>query len=627
MQCPGIKVEKFTYYNNFLLIIRFQPNMYQVINDEPILLNKQNLTPDLNNIYIDGLPIIKNPSFPDPSQINNDIQDKLNLIQNKVDEIIDTINKIQNGDDLVNTECPTYEDLLDALEQIKAGEDPKFVEPTSVDLENYDTENDPDNLSDKAPISYCDIDDFAKLIDELNIPEWENLNDIPQDNDSVICSIPDNIVKMQLTYVKSEIPNQLDISQNPDLNFDSALDTIKKAFENTTGTELTDKNSLNDYYQNLISQNKKDIPKTNIEDYLGIPLACLNKDEKIYLQILDKKPTVNIYNLNGDILQINKEIDLLNPSVIAFKTDGFNHELYYISEKENQLYSNKMTIPKDLGIYTIGIDIDAQKPYCGLIFDIRILTARESLVDDYLNNSYLFTFPTGALAFYDWHKDRIYYNLVFPLPDLQKPVKMFGMNNQNRYFIDTTKNPYHFMKHTFITEFFCPNNVLENKDFSLMFWFNVESDCKINNGLGFSDFRCIIEDRKYGTKLYYDDYLKIFKLEYIDENQNKIEKYFHYYLTKDTWYFCNFKYKKDENKLYFNIRDIETGAKSEIIWEDVKLRNFALTSMLTEFKNNKYTNFFDCKFGTLAIFDSFLLDEREDFYFNDQKIVIKMLKL
>ena len=123
--------------------------------------------------------------------------------------------------------------------------------------------------------------------------------------------------------------------------------------------------------------------------------AKLDMQEMKNAIIQAQKEVDNRYDFKG----MDKEIDLNVPLIIIFKTNGFLHELYLIIEDDSTIYYSKVFTPKNLSIYYIGIDPKAIKNYCGLIFDIQILTYVNNPVETYLENNIYFRFLKVVLLF------------------------------------------------------------------------------------------------------------------------------------------------------------------------------------------------------------------------------------
>ena len=176
----------------------------------------------------------------------------------------------------------------------------------------------------------------------------------------------------------------------------------------------------------------------------------------------------------------------------------------------------------------------------------------------------------------------------------------------------------------YLTQFFCWRK-LTKSDFSIAFWFN---KLEYQNGANENDYRCLIYDEIHNYGVYYNDYEKKFK---IDIN-NSIH-YFDFIIEDNLWYFCNFKYSKEEHKLYLNIRNINSDHFDDFTEftinfdESFNFGPFHLSSMLAKKTGSIFNNYFNCKFGTLALFDNKRETAEEYTQFFEEKQVIIGLKL
>jgi hypothetical protein len=613
-QCPAIKVQDFNYINNFALIIKILPNSYQIISDEPVIYSEKDLIPE---ITINNEPVKNLSDYVDTDELIDKYTTTITELKTNID------NDLKNIFDIIKD--PTNIDDVDCPDPEKP-ETNKTVETANIKI--YDLQgNLIKNLIDDIPeTSIVDCED-EKGISLVNLFEFpDNIDLIKyQESDEVvnICNLPDSTLKKQVKYVIDEIPKKIE-EFNDDIKYETLTEKLENIFPNITGVEIKNENDLASYYNNLKNQYKTDDTNKIIAE-LGIPLCTLENKTPIILQIINKK--IQVMNLfdgtSGKMLEIDKEIDLYKQLTIIFKTNGFLHELYLIIEDDSTIYYSKVFTPKNLSIYYIGIDPKAIKNYCGLIFDIQILTYVNNPVETYLENNYLFQVPQGCLAFYDWHKDRIKRNLVYPLPDYRFPVKMYG-DNGTLYKIHTEKNPYHFMEMSYLSEFFC-SKLLNQDEWSFWFWFYVGDNMPYYNDVGFSDFRALIYDFINKNSLEYDFGTKTFKINFGGEKFYK-----HYMFALNTWYFIVFKYKKSENLIRLEIRKIDIEDPDLPTIFEVNVSNeisFVLTSMLASFDGWKYDQFFACKFGTLAIFDRFTTSAEEASNFLQNRMIIKTLEL
>jgi len=613
IQCPVIKVEDFNYTNNFALIIKLIPNGYQLMTDEPIDLSKS-LIPE---ITINNSDVTNLPNYINLNDITTQYNDIISNIKIKINDQLKNIFNILDNPEDVKPNCDSTAENSDLNTQL-----------TEVQIEIKDSEG---NLIEEItsniqenPTMTCEIDGVTSLVDFFQFPETFNPLDYQQSDPVIdICNLPDSAIKNQVNYIINELPDNIETMYN-NINTEVINDQLKNLFPNLTGEQIESIEDLKNYYNNLQTDTSL-IDPTQIQAQLGVPLATFECDTPIIMQIVNKKLQVlNLFDgTSQKMLEIDKEIDLNVPIITIFKTNGFLHELYLIIEGDSTIYNAKVFTPKNLSIYYIGVDNEVRKNFCGLIMDIQILTYIDNPAAAYLSNNYLFTVPQGCLAFYDWHKDRIDRNLVFPLPDLNYPVKMYG-NGGIHYTIDLNKDPYHFMSNSYLAEFFCSKR-LNQDEWSLWFWFYIDENLPYYNNTGFSDFRTIIDDFTNKNSLEYDFGTRTFKFNFAGSSVYKP-----YFITINTWYFCVLKYKKENNKIYFSIKRIDIEDVSLTTIFEIPLENdlnFNLSSMLASFDGWSYNKFFVCKFGTLAIFNRFTTDAEENDNFLKNKLIFQQLGL
>ena len=94
--CPGIKVDNFTYFNNFILLIRIQPSPIQLEQDEPLLITVENVLPDDNNYTYDGKKLKEHSTITSISQLDDivkELTEKFEIICLSFCDKIDLINE------------------------------------------------------------------------------------------------------------------------------------------------------------------------------------------------------------------------------------------------------------------------------------------------------------------------------------------------------------------------------------------------------------------------------------------------------------------------------------------------------------------------------------------------------
>ena len=609
--CPAIKIEDFNYINNFALIIKMIPNSYQVITDKPIDLSVD-ITP---KISIDNQPVGQSLGV-DPKKLVDKYNNTLKNLKNNINDKVKGIFNLLDDPAKAKPDCDPTKD--DPKEDTKAKIEIKDIQGNLIKEVTANIKNN--------PTITCTVDNTVSLVEAFQFPETFDVSKYEVKDPVVdICNLPDSAIKNQVNYVINEMPNKIE-NFNSDLNADVIDSNLKNLFKNMTGNEINSEKDLHNYYSDINQKTPQVVNPTIIKAELGIPIATLDPNTPVILQIINKK--IQVMNLfdgtSKNLLEIDKEIDLNKVFTVIFKTNGFLHELYLFFEEDSTIYKKQAFTPKNLSIYNIGVDPKARKNYCGLVLDIQILTYSNNPVSDYLTNNYTFEPPVGSLAFYDWYKKRINRNLVYPSQGPELPIKMYGMTVLNDKYQLDTKNPnYYFMRNTFLSEFFC-SRMLNQEEWSLWFWFNVEKNSDYYNDTGFSDFRTIIDDFINKNSLSYDFGTKVFKFDFGGNVEYKP-----YVIQTDIWYYCVLKYNKKKQKLYFSIELINaTDIKSKTIFKiEVKKLKFSLTSMLAKFDGWNYGNYFTCKFGTLAIFNQYT-DETEEYdNFLKNKLVIKQLGL
>ena len=615
IQCPAIKVQDFNYTNNFALIIKLIPNSYQVMTDTPIDLSKD-LIP---KITIDNSSVDELSDYVNVNDLTDQYNEIISNLKSSIDDQLQDIFSILDNPEDAKPNCDPTDDNSELN-----------TEQTEIQIDIKDSQGNiiKEIISSiqENPSITCEVDGTTSLVDFFELPETFDPIEYQQKDPVIdICNLPDSAIKNQVNYIVNELPEKIE-NLYENVNSETINTQLKNLFPKLTGEQIESIEDLKSYYDNIKS-NTKIINPLEIKAQLGIPLATLEYETPVIMQIINKKLQVlNLYDgTTQKMLEIDKEIELNVPIITIFKTNGFLHELYLIIEGDPNIYKAQVFTPKNLSIYYIGIDNEAQKNLCGLVMDIQILTYVNNPAQEYLSNKYNFTVPQGCLAFYDWHKDRINRNLVFPLPDLNYPVKMYG-DGGTHYKIDLSKDPYHFMSNSYLSEFFCSKNI-NQEEWSIWFWFYVDENMPYYNDTGFSDFRTIIYDFINKNSLEYDFGTKMFKFNF---NSKKNKVYKPYLISLNTWYFCVLKYKQKDSKIYFSIKRIDIEDLSlttvfEIPIED-KL-NFNLTSMLASFDGWSYNQFFNCKFGTLALFDRCTTITEENDNFLKNRIIIQQLDL
>jgi len=616
--CPSIKIDNFKYYNNFTIIIKILPDRYQLLNDLPLLYDSMDKSLSLNDLTVNDTPYTQLPNYPDTDYMESANETYAN-IENTINGIISKIEAGLSGE-TQNTEVNCDPNDPNFQQNNTTGE---TVEVVLTDIEGNIVLEVNEEVKKTATKTDCDDINSEKIIEAFDLPtNIDVFNQAVKDPLETICQLPDSALKTTLAYATGPLNQDID-ELFEEIKPTELQTALQSSLESLGG--LTTEQDLQDYYDDLrekIDASTPEIFKT--EQYLGIPLVVFDKQYKVILQIKDKK--VEVMNLFGSDLQnlfIDKEVDLGKELIIAFKTNGYQHDLWLIEEGDPTLYHKSITQQKNMTIECIGVDPDVVKRYCGLIIDIQIFTNFGKTIKDYLSQNYYFKAPAGCLAFYDWNIYRIEYNLVYPLPNLDYPVKMFGQGRSKYDLRVLDKVEYTFMRYGYLASFFC-SKLLSKDDWSITFWFHIEDEMSINSGLPANDWRMIIEDSINGQSLEYDYYSKMFKLNFATENQ------MNYVVLKDRWYFCNLKYKKDNQRLTFNIREIGDENKEtfqEIVVENENIPEFRLTNMLAKFGDYGFTNFFTCRFGTLALFNREIYDFEEDSIFNSQRIVINQLGL
>ena len=640
MICPGIKVTKFDAVNSFLLIIKLRPNPLTVLTDVPIDLETfKKFEPTLQDTYFNETRITDIPEIKSTDDLLNDYQNYFDDITSKIKDLND---KLKNNLDPDNTpdnyECP-IEDLNidDILDKIKNG-DNSFITTQTIDVQKPETFN-----PDSTIVTFCNENDQLNVVDQLQIPDisvganYKNTN-----KDDITCLFNDDKLKNVAGYVQNKVidPNN---SILKDINYQIQPTSFGDIYDNMK-TALKEKGLISDELDpNSTTALAPDIDIPNFTDVsfqLGIPLAVLDSKNEIYLQIINKKVQVtNLVTFDKKYLEIDQDIDLSKDIIIAFFTNGYTHILYYIIEETGEKFEQEITVRKNLTIEYIGIDNLYRKHYCGEIYDIQILTFQNAIIQKYLNNNYLFQPPAGALYYYDWHYLRIKYNLVYPLPTLNPPVKMYSSDGRTNYILHTEKTPYHFMETGYLTQFFCWR-VFDPTSFSITFWIN-----KLNykNSLNENDYKVLIFDEKNNFEVSYNDYENKFKI-----NMEGIGiEYFDYLIQDNLWYMISFEYSIYDQKFYLMVISIDQEKIEDIkifeipikdtfgpaknpnaTWKlNLKKFKFNLSAMLARKNGSFYNDFFNCKFGTLALFDSKREPAELILQHEKEKIVINMLKL
>jgi len=631
--CPGIKVNDLGAINAFLLIIKLKPNIKSIINDSPIKLEINNpYMPSLDKIIINDEKLSDNPKIINAQDLLNKYKDDLDNIKNKIDELKDELNNIDLTKSGQNN-CPLDADDPDAtFEKIKNGEYSSLMTATNAVDDLKDNTLDLNKVTDF--ITHCPSDDMLQILNQVKIPEinlGEFNNDVPE---NLACLFNDDKLKNSMTIIKEKLLPQ-DNNAVDDLNGVMTPDSFKNLDMNQSlkdnGIEITDATDLDTApVPEFDDTGKMFVESFDTQFELGIPLATLNSTDNVYLQILNKKIQVtNMLDTSGEKLLIDKEIDMLKPFYVVFQTNGIQHDLYYV-ESDGTINKDSLTVQKNLSVEFIGIDDKARKHFCGYIYDIQILTFQRANFANFLK-SHQFEPPPGAMYYYDWHYTRINHNLVYPLPDLNPPVKMYSEGGYTNYILHT-ENIYNFMENGYLTQFFCWRKFLLeynadgtiNNDFSISFWIN---KMDYVNGKDSTDYKTLVYDENTEYSVKYNDYTKKLRIHILKDFD------FDYLIEDNLWYYCNFKYSFSEKKVYFNIRNINqelSDIKEFIIDlnnENIEFGRFTLSAMLAKKVGSNFYEYFNCKFGTLALFDYKRETAEEDLQFKKEKIVFKILNL
>jgi len=629
--CPGIVVSEFMYANNFTLLIRLCPEYSHLIMDEPITIGEKEVipapSPTINDEPLDS-------SDGNSEIINSDVithlTAQITLIEQTISDLKKSIednlnpdidpeedcdpNDYSDQDIDQDTETAKYTEFLSpeqnpyyiTTEDVASGKDPIVI--FCPDKDNEDGESTPKFVKEDLPI---DGKDLLKI--QLKTP---------------LCEIPDSKVKSTVSDLE-DITKYINDDTLSDL---SDLDTLitntqsKKLDLDPDNSEITAADYYNTYNETFEEKTTILQPK---EVKLGIPLATLNKEEEIHLQIIDSKVEVtNLFQLTKG-LKIDKELEPGVVYTIIFRTNGFSHSLYLYDENNNEFYSDSLSTIKDLTVTTIAMDALARKHFCGKILDVQIFANQIATPEEVVKEKALFTVPDGVLAFYDWNEIRVHKNLSFSLPSFEYPLKMFP-NYYNNFILEENTLPYKSLKHGYITNFFC-NQILSENEFTIAAWFKIEDDSNIYNERGFPDYRGIIDDDIHGTTLMYDRYTNKFKLQILSKEGSFEDQFFDYYLRDNSWYFITFKLKRKdtetpEDKIIFRIHDEENNI-DEIEFKVPENFKFILMTMFAQFVGRNYTNFFDVKIGNVALFKSVISEGQEDAIFYDGIKVLKNRKM
>ena len=616
--CPAIKFDNFKYLNNFTIIIKLIPNSYQLYNDIPVLLNQLNGNISLDDLKYNGVNYTNLDEYPSIDNIIN-TDELMTNISNQLDNILGKIkNSYEQPENNPTPEC-------DANSQ-EFQDNNSTGETVNVSLQDNQGETILEVTSEierVATTTDCADSTVKKIVEAIQFPEGfdpTNFEDL-RSPDEILCQLPDSALKRSVNYTLNDLQDDLsaveDIVKQDQMvqSFQGALDKFG---------DLTSEENIKQYYDDLRNSIEANFPKPLQKDvYLSIPIVTFDEKENIILQIRDKKfEVINLYNASGKNPSIDVEIDPTKVSICSFSTDGITHTLRFVQEGDPTVYESSIVFPKNIGLYCAAVDPNVIKKFCGMFLDLQVISSSNYNLNNYLNDSYKFKVPNGCLYFYDWHYSRVNRNLVYPLPNLDQPVKMFG-NYDDRYQLQTIQNvEYTFMKSSYLDSFFCSRNLNKDK-WSIIFWFNVEDGMSIFRNIPAKDYRVLIEDNLNKYSLEYDDYTKTFKMVFDGEHDTT------YIVNKDTWYFVVLKYNREKQKITFNIRSIDDENGSTFVEDyfENQVIDFNLTNMLARFTEFGFEDFFDCKFGTLALFNKETYKVEEDEIFNQQKLIINQLGL
>ena len=657
--CPGIKVSNFTYFNNFILLIRIQPSPIQLEQDEPLLITVENVLPDINNHTYNGQKLKDYPVISSISQLDDILKDLTeNLVLPDLEKKLKNLGKTSNDP---QDNC----DEVDCDDEVNANdpcccEKQEISNSTTDDTSNLDCTkincNDSvnsDNICCQENFTADEVAEVTKLIlvcdhdgkttQKIIAPELPPFEP-PAGNDLTTCLVQpryEPIVKdiknimTDLTQIQEN--NPIEFQDKIDENFDQALQALfntKVKLSEINAQNTQDEQNI--FFDNNLGKNTQKITKTltKFETYLGIPLATFNNTLEIHLTILDHKIQVtNLHTLTDrKDLSIDRELVPNGIYTIVFRTNGFNHSLYLLDETTGQLFSNSITVSKNLGVYNIGIDPQLRKNFCGRILDVQIYQDNYTSIKTLIKQNYLYKLPPGVLAFYDWHVLRVDRNVVYPLPEIYYPLKMYG-NNTNIYQLDTDSSyssTYTPLKHGYLANFFC-NRMIEGNPLTINFWFKIEDYDYIYNNKGFVDYRTIIEDDINGTSLEYDLYESNFKI-----TLNNYQEEFFYRLLENNWYYLSFKIDPGNNtdqsnpRCIFSLRSIDSENHDDYFYKEIPLQEgykFILMTILARYNQDikNYDSFFDVKLGNLSIF-KYITTESEDYlnFSNNKNVYINL---
>ena len=619
-KCPGAFVQDFGK-TKFAVFVIASIDTMSYFKDEPILM--RSLKPGFNE-NIDPNPKIYYKDKEIKLNFPEDVSTDIDNIISASDEMSNTLQNLTSDEFHDKIECPdpnidgdTTHEKIEIPITNDAGE---IVQMVTADLEQRETSTCTDAKTDEM---------IATIMNQIpDLESFKTGNDSKSIKQS-ICSLPEGQLKNTILAATNGQINTVDDYKiyldklNQSLKFYRDDQWINNGFDG----EFNEESVAELLAKNITSVNE--ITKEETPQYYGIPLIELDAgyaedgSEAIILQIDTKNDwKLNILNFNNlfDNVESSLELDVRVPPgtkfLTGFITDGIRHTLVYKTLAPGyKLISKTVIKPHKFTINTVGTDSRQLKNFCGYIYDIYVNDwATPSDAESISELNSLPDYPFGALAFYDFHRTRVIWNLVHERREMQKPLQIGGIPKKEwTLFSDEVSKDWKFLQNGYLENFFCRKKFLNNS-FSIIWYSWIPRRGKQNE--------YIISDDINDNYLYYNYYSSEFVIKF---NARTFKWFF--YIPEKKWFQYSFRYNKETGNLTIGAFDF---ASEKFFGETFNIGmdlEFELMSMLAKYNKvlKRYDSKFKCSFGALMLFDKYQADAFLKKYLIEEKIIIEKL--
>lgn len=598
---PGAIFPNAKFLDQFTVTIIFSVNESTtgeydlIINNKPMDMSNINLM-DLGTYGYNGTLSEIIFTAEEILQLKNDIVNDTfsnsKLLEEKIQNV--DISNI-NCDEIVDSTDPNYTPNI--VTTTLLDDQGNVIKTIKTDLNNTSKESCQDPLE-KLKISILD-----------SIPAIDINNNIPDTQDPN-CILPeDSILTEDLKTDLAKVNVASDITTNDVNTFETQTNSLinnqLNKFNNLNGENI----NLDNYEENIKNELEDNL-NINFPKY-GMPLIVLNPDLNIIINIVDQEIQVlNISDIDSPVskdIKTDLKIDInLHPGariipgikyILKYSRNYNNHSLELSREYENNIYSDELTSTVDTGLFYLGVDKAGLKHFCGTFYHVQLDENKSLSLFDIINTKRSFTPVYGALAFYDFYNidldnTRIFINRVFPYETEMNPITM----TDNFKLLDRLNNDYTFMNHGIIEDIFCSKNIM-NTSFCISTWIKKHPYSNPYNLLKYDKSRqVLLADTINNNYLYYNENSKVFHIEFFNQ-KFKVN----YELQNDIWYLITFKYNKNLNKLYLEIR---TEIPNDLL---------NINKNITSFELEETENILDNKFQLTNIYGNYNI-QKQDFY-------------